>query len=195
MQVTQEVAMQPDIVERYWRLYEDAFAPLALVAPHRQNLLREEFYEEMNDERIIKFVLWDDDEPVGMSLVATDLTAVPWVSPEYFAHRFPEHFADGRIYYFGALLMAPSHQRDGSLHCLTDELANFVVRNDGMIAFDCAGINERVVPGFCRSALDRQAEHVKAEKLDAQHYFVFMPGGFKDGFGPGQPLGRETVAS
>jgi hypothetical protein len=180
VRVTQEVAIQPDVVERYWRLYEDAFAPLARAAVQRQTLFREEFYEAMTDERIFKFVLWDDDEPVGMAWVATDLAAVPWVSPDYFAHRFPEHFAEGRIYYFGDLLMAPSHQRDGSLNRLTDELTTFVLRNDGMIAFDCAGVNEQVVPGLCRAALDRQGAHVRAEELDAQHYFAFIPSGFKD---------------
>jgi hypothetical protein len=126
VRVTQEVAIQPDVVERYWRLYEDAFAPLARVAAQRQTLFKEEFYEAMTDERIIKFVLWDDDEPVGMALVATDLAAVPWVSSDYFAHRFPEHFAEGR------------------------------------------------------AALDRQAAHFRAEELDAQHYFAFIPSGFKD---------------
>jgi GNAT superfamily N-acetyltransferase len=193
--VTQEVAIGPDVAARYWRLYDEAFAPLRLVSPHRQNLFEDEFHEEMNDERIIKFVLWDGDEAVGMALVATDVSAVPWVSAEYFAHRYPAHFADGRIYYFGALLMAPEHQRDGSLQRLTAELVNFVLSNDGMVAFDCAGMNQRVVPRFTRAALEQQAAKLEGEELDAQHYHAFMPSGFRPGFGPGRPFGVEAAAA
>lgn len=195
MRVTQLLEVPSDIVEQYWELYDQAFEEMKTASPCRQYLRREEFYEEMCDHRIIKFILWDDDsEPVAMSLVATDLEAVPWISPPYFEKKFSEHYRKGIIYYFGALLTTHHDRQDGHAEYLLAELVNFVVGNDGIACFDCGGFNNVFLPTVIREATEKQA-NVLCEQLDTQTYYAYTSGGFKPGFNQGLPFGARAPVS
>jgi hypothetical protein len=160
-----------DVTSRYWKLYDEAFACMRAVAPCRQYLTEDEFREEMEDERIIKFVLWEGDDPVAMMLVARDLRAIPWISPDYFAARYPEHYADGRIYYAGALLTAPHERRLGNANRLLVEVATFIAERRAVMAYDCAGVNDEFLPALIRQVADQVGEY-REDKLDMQHYYA-----------------------
>lgn len=184
MKITRESTVNSELTEKFWGLYEGAFAPLRESSPCRQFFRYEEFVGEMADERVLKFVLWDDDgSALAMSLVAVDLEAVPWISPEYFAARFPEQFAAGTIYYFGAILVEPNSQGMKYSEILLEELENFVVRNKGIAAFDCYSENNKWLPRIIRETTERQA-NLDCIELDSQHYWAYPARGFKQGHGP-----------
>ncbi len=192
MRITRETTVGEELAKKYWLIYKAAFEPLKVLSPCRQSFNEEEFMEEMTDERVLKFVLWDDEgDAVAMSMVAVDLSALPWISPEYFAARFPEQFAAGTIYYFGTILVPPEHQNRGYMEMLLEELENFVVRNDGIAAFDCyGGVNGSVgnnewLPEAIRETTARQAD-LDCIELEPQHYWAYPARGFKPGFGPSQ---------
>jgi hypothetical protein len=168
---TQLLTIDGEVAERYWKAYDDAFECLRAVSPCRQYLAEAEFHDEMKDERIIKFVLWDGDDPVAMMLVASDLRAIPWISPEYFAERYPEHYAEGRIYYAGALLTVPHERRMGNANRLLVEVASFIAERQAVMAFDCAGVNDEFLPALIRRVADEVGEY-REDKLDAQHYYA-----------------------
>ena len=172
MRITQLRTVGSDMARRYWALYDEAFAGMRTASPCRQYLTEEEFHAEMTDERIIKFVLWDEDDPVGMLLVASDLRALPWISPEYFAERYPDHYASGRIYYAGALLTAPHERRLGNANELMLEFARFIGERRAVMAFDCASINAEFLPAAICQASDQVGTYRMGE-LDTQHYFAF----------------------
>ena len=74
-------------------------------------LTRAEFFAQMGDERIDKYVAWEaDGEPIGMITLTRHLESVPWVSPEYFAARFPEQWARNAVYYLGFMPGPPAHR-------------------------------------------------------------------------------------
>ena len=186
MKVTLEERVEDPIASQYWGLYEQAFADLKTMSPCRQYLREAEFHEEMVDQRIIKFILWDEfGAPVSMALVANDLYAVHWISPEFFAvhEELAEDYRLERIYYFGALLTAPHARRMGNMDRMLAEAVNFVVSNDGVAAFDVAHFNVGL-PLTIRLATEKQAE-VKVIELGTQHYYAYKAMGFKPGFGPG----------
>jgi hypothetical protein len=86
--------------ERLYELYHGAFAPMATLSAVRQVLRRDEFLAEMADPRMEKLVARDTaGEAVGITIITADLGAVPWISPEFFAARYPAHAARGAIYY------------------------------------------------------------------------------------------------
>jgi hypothetical protein len=88
--------------KRYYKLYVATFGALDTEAAGRQLLSEDEFREEMLDPRVHKYIAWDaDDQAIGMSTLATDVATMPWVSPTYFAHRYPEQHARGAIFYLG----------------------------------------------------------------------------------------------
>ena len=165
----------PGLVEEFLGVYRAAFAPLEILAPARQSLTDAEFREEMTDDRVMKFVAYDaTGEACAMSIVATDLAAVPWISVPYFAHRFPEHHARGAIYYFGALLVRAERQGGPWIKVIVDELVRFVAENRAVAAFDCCGYNAEVVklPDTLARATHRLA-FAETVELDQQRYYAY----------------------
>lgn len=184
MKVTIDTVVSTEIAERFWSLYDQAFEPLRTASPCRQYMREHEFKEEMNDERMLKFVLWDEsDNALGMALVATDLYAVDWISPDYFKRRFPEHFKRGLVYYFGALLVEPSSQGMKYSKMLLQELVNFVIRNNGIAAYDCYSGNNQWMPDLIARMTEEQG-FLKTHELEPQYYYAFESKGFKPGHGP-----------
>jgi len=191
MNVTLERQLDEALVAKFWALYDMAFEAMKAASPCRQYLLEDEFREEMADDRILKFVLRDGGDPVSLAFVATDLTAVPWISPPYFQAQYPAEFAAGKVYYFGALLTVPDRRRAGYVDFLLAWLINFVVSNDGVAAFDCCQINDQFLPALIRKAGEEQAR-VEVSQLDAQTYYGYRALGFKPGYGSGQPFGDNV---
>jgi GNAT superfamily N-acetyltransferase len=181
------------LARRYWPLYDEAFAALRTASPCRQFLTEDEFMEEMGDPRILKFVLWDEDEAVGMALVAEELSAVPWVSPDYFAVRFPLEYAEGRLFYFGALLTAPHARRAGNAKRLLAALSEHVASVDGIAAFDCAAVNVPYVPDLVAAIADEVTD-LTPQQIDSQHYYAYKTSGLKAGRRFARPIQEPEPA-
>lgn len=164
------LTVEEGIARRFWSLYDVAFGPLRTASPCRQALTEQEFHEEMQDERIVKLVVWDGDEAVAMALLATDLAAIPWISPDYFAARFPDQYARGAIYYLGAILTAPHRREAGNAQILGNEMVRYVAERDGVFAFDCASLNHPYMYQFGQHSCEGVIEY-KPEELDTQHYY------------------------
>ncbi len=180
MSITVERRIDDETPEEFLEVYRAAFAPLEALAAARQSLTDDEFREEMTDESVLKFVCQNRDGiTVALSFVATDLSAVPWISPVYFAERFPEHYERHAIWYFGALLVLPEHQGGPWVNALLEEMVTAVVANDGIAAFDCCAFNvtEMGVPDFVEAATRRVAE-VDCIEIDVQRYYAYVARGF-----------------
>lgn len=170
----------PEQTEEFLRLYRAAFAPLEVRAAARQSLTDEEFREEMADPGVMKFVAYDSAGDTGaFSMVATDLSVVPWISVPYYAHRFPEHHARGAIYYVGAVVVRPDLQGGPWSKAVLEEMYRFVAENRAVMAFDCCAYNVEVlklVETTARSA--HRLAYLETQELDQQRYYAFdMAGG------------------
>jgi len=186
MRITRETKISSELTQQFWELYDLAFEPLRTASPCRQYMRKHEFVAEMTDERMLKFLLWDDDGlAVAMVLVATDLSVIDWISPDYFQAKFPEHYAKGTIYYFGALLVKPDSQGQHYSSFLLDELDNFVIRNNGIAAFDCCSLNNEWMPDMIHKITLKQTPGDLVE-LDQQFYYTVVTNGFLPGHGPSE---------
>ena len=169
-----EGALDADVVERFHELYTATFEPMATLAVARQVLHRDEFVEEMRDPRVMKYVARDQaGEVVGLTTLTRDLETVPWISPQYFAARYPEHTARDAVYYLGFTLVAPQHRRTHVFQSMIEAVIGRVLDARGVCGWDVCAYNERVL-GFSDmiGALLHSHADCTVEQVDAQTYSV-----------------------
>lgn len=174
VRITVEDTLDDAVTEEFLRLYVATFSPLAVRAAARQVLHREEFVAEMRDPRVLKYVARDaDGRAVGLSTLTRDLETVPWISPDYFAARYPEHTVRDAVFYLGFTLVAPHHQRAGVFQVMIEEMIARVLAERGVCGWDICAYNEEVL-GFSTSiaALIRRHADVTVGPVDAQTYFA-----------------------
>jgi hypothetical protein len=66
------------LADKLWQLYDVAYQGLSEQAVTREMLYRSEFDETIADPTNRLWVLWDDNMPIGMSLVGTDRHGATW---------------------------------------------------------------------------------------------------------------------
>lgn len=160
-------------LELFYGLYLDAFGPLRTRAVARQVLHRDEFEEQMADEEVWKFVAWDSqDQPVGLTTLTRNLGTVPWISPEYFAARYPEHTARNAVYYWGFTLTQPGRRRNGLFFAMLTEIAEVVAADQGVCGYDiCAFNNHDIDLGNQVQELSHRLADVSFAVIDTQTYY------------------------
>lgn len=172
--VTVESTIPDDAIELFHRLYEEAFGPLRTKAIARQVLHRSEFREEMRDPRISKYVArTGDGEPIGVTTLTRHLETVPWISPDYFAARYPEHAARDAIYYAGFTLVAPSARQGAAFHAMIKSVVQVLVAERAAVGWDICSYNNTQLSfaDSIRAVLDEQA-NVEVAVEDSQTYYA-----------------------
>lgn len=172
MNLTIERTLDAATIGTFYQLYVTAFDPLRTRAAARHMLTVEEFAEEMTDERIEKYVVRDEaGTPVAMTTVTADLTAVAWISPEYYAARYPDHAARAAVFYLGYTLVHPEHANQGIFTLMTDRLAERFTAARGVCVFDVCAYNDARTVGRFVATLSRTGE-ARVDALDVQTYYA-----------------------
>jgi hypothetical protein len=152
-----------------WQLYHEAFKELNAFAVQRHLMYRAEL-----DARVQKYICLDDDGAMcGLSTYTNDLDAVPLISPQYFARRWPQHYAERRIWYVGFVAV-----RDGApLTTFSSLIAAMheTSTRGALTALDvCSRTDEvRHLPRSVRVLLHRIGGRVRMERLDEQSYWLY----------------------
>jgi hypothetical protein len=158
----------------FWELYVAAFGPLRTRAAARQVLHEDEFLEEMVDPRVWKYVVHDvTGQPVGLTTLTKHLETVPWISPEYYEARYPQHFARQAVYYLGFTLVAKGARHLSSFATMLEAVADQVAADRGVCGYDiCAFNNEAMRFDANIEAMLNRGRRVPVERLDAQTYYI-----------------------
>ena len=170
MKVTVETTLAAEAVDTFYALYLEAFGPLRTLAAARHVLSREEFAAEMADPRIEKYVAWDEqDVPVALTTLVTDLSAVPGISPEYLASRYPERAAGGKLYYLGYTLAGPRGRRG---YARTAKMISHRMAAEGaVLGWDICGYNDgRTFGAGLAGLLTRDGAQIN--RVDVQTYYA-----------------------
>lgn len=139
-------AVDDSTAARCWEMYRVAFEPLRRMAATRHVMYEDEFMDAMQDGRLEKLVAFDrSDRPLGMALLTRDLRAIPWISPEFYADRYPEATARGEVTYVGFILVDPAVQGGLVFHQLVHRLSLPIAAESGVVAFDMCTFNATVV--------------------------------------------------
>lgn len=179
--ISVETVLDDDTVERFLDIYRASFAPLVTLAAARQSFTDDEFRHEMADESVLKVLGRDrTGRAVALGTIATDLDTVPWISPEFWRQRFPEHASRNAILYVGALLVAPDARGSVWSYRVLREITNIVTAAGGIAAFDCCAYNvEEVKLPELISAVSNEISPVDTIRVDTQHYYAFVTNGFR----------------
>ena len=141
--ITLETEVDPEMAAAYYRLYRETFGALETRAVARQLLHEHEFLEEMQDPRVHKYVAWDvGGEAVGMSTLTADLETVPWISPAWFAHHYPEHTARRAVYYLGFTLVHRQRRQTRIFRAMVERIVERLVAERAVCAWDICAFND-----------------------------------------------------
>ena len=171
---TREYHVEPELTLVFHDLYEAAFGPLRVQALARQVLTKCEFQAQMTDASVMKYVAWDDDgRPVGLCTLTRRLETVPWISPEYFADRYPEHWRRDAIWYFGFVLAHPSERHSRFVDHLIEVGIGELVEQRAVCAWDMCSYNDTTL-GIGARLADRfeRLTGVAPQLADAQNYYT-----------------------
>jgi len=126
-----------------YELYLDTFGEMAYLAVNRHLLHEHEFMAVMHDQRVTKYVVRGRDgrTPVAMCTLTNDLTTVPWVSPDYYAHHYPDHTARKAVYFLGFILVGREHRRTHVFSRLVEQVAETLVDQEAICGYDICGFN------------------------------------------------------
>ncbi|HEY2950076.1 MAG TPA: hypothetical protein VGJ53_17045 [Micromonosporaceae bacterium] len=162
--------------EAAWLLYNDAFEELRATAVQRHVMHRHEFDEVMADERVTKVVGLEGDPAVmtGLATYTNDLEAMPLISPEYFARRWPDLYATRRIWYLGFFAIHPEHRGTGIFEAVIDSMWQVVQAGQGIAALDICRRNEQLgLPQAIQATLESLTPGVAATRIDEQTFWLY----------------------
>jgi hypothetical protein len=169
-------AVPPELLEAAWQFYRDTFHHLRIRAVQRHVLHRHEFDELMADDRVLKYVACDGDVIGGLSAMTDDLAAVPLISPEYFAHRWPGLYEQRRILYCLFVGVAAGPPGKGVFVALQDTMYKRQVGAvSGIAVLDICTYNEEKLqlPWVIEKIMERIAGGARADRLDNQSYWLY----------------------
>jgi hypothetical protein len=170
---TRESIIIGTTAEALLQLYQRTFAPLRIRAAARQLLTREEFFGQLEDHRVDKYVAWQDDgQPVAIITLTRHLHTVPWISPEYFAARYPEQWARNAVYYLGFACARPTAQKSPFLEMAVRMAIEPLALERAVIAYDVCSYNNNVLRISDRiTEVFRRHSPFRPEELDSQIYY------------------------
>jgi hypothetical protein len=162
-------------LEQAWQLYDTAFRHLNALTVQRHLMYRTEFDAVMSDRRIEKWLAYSDDGVlVGLATYTNQLSAWSLISPEYFARRWPAHYADNRIWYCG-FVAVPGHE-DGVFIELIAAMYRHAEEQQGVISLDICRYNiesyrlDRAIAAWLGRI---SGGRVRCEAADAQTFMTY----------------------
>jgi hypothetical protein len=171
---TREQVIDPVRADAFYALYALAFDPLKTRAVARQVLTRAEFHDQMTDRRIDKYIAWDTDgEAVGITTLTRHLAAVPWISPEYFAAKYPDEWARNAVYYLGFTLAHPRLRQQRFLETIIGLGIGALSAQRAVIAYDVCAYNNTALRFSERiEVLLRRYPQASVAAIDSQVYYA-----------------------
>ncbi len=181
VEVTVEAAVDAETAETYYALYRETFGELETRAVARQLLHRDEFLDEMQDPRVDKYVARDDHgTAIGLSTLTHHLETVPWISPAYFRHHFPDHAARDAIYYIGFTLVRGEHRQSHVFQAMIHRMGAVLAEAEAVVGWDiCAHNDDGFAFGEHAARVLGRTGDVTVRPVDRQTYYLgtFHPAG------------------
>ena len=175
VKLLQKRELHGGVVDDLWRLYERSFDQLRVLAVQRHLLDKCEFAAALADPRVLKLIACDRGQPCGIVTLTNELEAMPLVSPDYFADRWPDLFRRNLIWYIGFLFVDPDHRCSSALSALIGGMCAQVSSTGGIIAADFCQHNERALrlPALLSRVARGFNPGMTSQRLDAQTYWAF----------------------
>ena len=163
------------LLERLWGLYELAYRRTAEEAASREMFYRSEFDSAIADSTNRLWVLWADDEPVAMVLIATDIAATRYLSQPYFERHFTDHARRGAVHYILFVVVHPRYAAKGALTRMARDVLGTEAAEGVLLVFDSPEVNQPQDEGGVALMMERLAKMVVSGApllpLDVSRYY------------------------
>jgi hypothetical protein len=172
--------LDTDVIERLWDLYVAGFITNRDEAVSRELLHRHEFDREMRSQTTRVWVVWEEDRPVAMAAVDTDIAQNDWVNVNFLARRFPEQHRRGAIHYCMFLLVHPEYWGTRAMAMLAKTGFAVEAAEGAIVVFDVAEVNQPTDGMGVATVMARLAgsvAHVDMVQLEVHRYYGMILNG------------------
>lgn len=155
------------VVDELWELYQASYERLAAVDITRETLFRSEFDETLADPSNRVWVVREDNVPVSMALIATDIASTRYLSRAYFDRSDPERMSAGRVHYIMWVVTHPDHQGGRATFELARGALAVESSEQALLVFDLPESNQPNQDGGGAELFYRLAQMVGPVSLQA----------------------------
>ena len=167
--------VDPTLREQLWSLYSRSYVNLAQETVTHEMLDREEFNDQLGDSTNRAWVVWEDNDPIAMTLIATDIKRTRWLSEHYFKQHFPEKFRLGRVHYVVWAVVDPGYVTRGASIFMARQAMAVEAREGSLLVFDMPEENQPNAVGGAAELMRRMARMVGEADLlplTVQRYYA-----------------------
>ena len=167
--------VDPALREQLWSLYSRSYVNLAQETVTHEMLDREEFNDQLGDSTNRAWVVWEDNDPIAMTLIATDIKRTRWLSEHYFKQHFPEKFRLGRVHYVVWAVVDPGYVTRGASIFMARQAMAVEAREGSLLVFDMPEENQPNAGGGAAELMRRMARMVGEADLlplTVQRYYA-----------------------
>lgn len=172
LSVVETTSLDPELRARVERLHERAMMTLAPAAATDHLLTVVELYRLLERTTVHKVLAFVGGALAGAGLVTNDLEAVPAISPQFFALRYPEAYERGALWYAVAGIVDPDHRGRGILDALGVRAAQLIRRQRAeVLVWDACKLQFNMMERWIRSIVTAAfGIDIGVEELDRQVY-------------------------
>ena len=161
--------------DQLWTLYTRAYARTAEDAVTHEMLDRLEFNDQLSDTTNRAWVVWEDNLPVAMTMIATDVRRTRWLSEHYFKKNYPQQFATNKVHYVVWAVVDPSYVTKGVSMFMARQAMAVEAREGSLLVFDMPESNQPNELGGAAELMHRMARQVGGARLvplTVQRYYA-----------------------
>jgi GNAT superfamily N-acetyltransferase len=175
IQILKAVA-DKDLREALWKIYEETLISDSEKYPHNQvNYTYDQFLNAMADETVVKFVLMDDNKPLGFAIVINSQhpEQSPWTNFQAFFNKIGGNRKG--FYYVNVLAVDPTAQRKGMGRKIIESIIDWSIaqqRGKPFGGFDTPREKRHLVD-LVRECCEKKGFTV--ELIGSQDYYLISP--------------------
>ena len=187
-----------ELRDRLWEFYRRAYANNP-VLPFTELVNRSEFDEALLNSTNRVWVVWEDNRPMVMTLIATDITATRWLNPDYFRQHHAERLRQGLVHYVMWVVVDSDVEVRGANIALAKEALAAEARDGALLVFDLPETRQPDDHGGGAELMLRMGQmvgEVQLVPLAAQRFFAldFTPVGSDVANGGGDNM-KEAMST
>ena len=188
----------PQLREQLWRLYLRGYSQPERL-PTSEAVDREEFDRHLRSDSNRVWVTWENDAPVVMTLIATDIASTRWLNPAFFERNHAERFRAGLVHYIMWVVVDPSCEIRGANVKLAQQALAAEARDGALLVFDVPDTYQPRVDGGAAELMLRMAQmvgEVRLVPLATQRYYALDFSGTRvpDAVSDDEVIGRTRIA-
>lgn len=166
----------PALIDRLWEHYERCYRHTAEQAPTREMYFRHEFDDVLRDATNRTWVVWEGDQPIGSTVIATDFAATRYLSRAFFETNYQQQTLEQRVHYILWVVVDAAWGAKGALAKMARETLAVEAAEGALLVFDTPESNQRADVGGLASIMSRLVAMVSrgtsVDLVTVQRYFA-----------------------